>query len=71
MPTAQYLPRCSCSPTTGEKIPFADEEIARLYGGADALRAARSRSIDDLVERRLLLPADAATLHAANGRRSN
>ncbi len=66
VPTAQYLPRCSCSPTTGEKIPFADHEIARLYGNADALRAARSRSIDDLVERRLLLPADAATLRAAN-----
>ena len=66
VPTAQYLPRCSCSPTTGEKIPFSDDEIARLYGDADTLRAARSRSIDDLVERRLLLPVDAATLHAAN-----
>ena len=59
--------RCSCSPTTGEKIRFADDQIARLYGNADALRAARARSIDDLVERRLLLPADAATLHATNG----
>ena len=66
VPTAQFLPRCSCSPTTGEKIPFTDDEIARLYGNADALRAARSRSIDDLVERRLLLSADAAILHAAN-----
>ena len=40
VPTAQYLPRCSCSPTTGEKIPFSDDEIARLYGDADTLRAA-------------------------------
>ena len=62
----EYLPRCSCSPTTGEKIPFGDDEIARLYGDVDALRVARARSIDDLVVRRLLLPADAATLREAN-----
>ena len=48
VPTAQYLPRCSCSPTTGEKIPFSGDEVARLYGGAGALRAARSRSVDSL-----------------------
>jgi hypothetical protein len=66
IPTAQYLARCSCSPTTGEKIPFTDQEIARLYGNSDALRAARSRSIDDLVERRLLLPVDAAALRDAD-----
>ena len=31
-PTSQLLPRCACSPTLGEEIPFTAERLAALYG---------------------------------------
>jgi hypothetical protein len=64
---AQYLARCSCSPTVGETIPFTDEELASIHGGTEAFAAARGRAIDDLVSARQLLPGDAAVLRAATG----
>jgi hypothetical protein len=61
-PRAQYLPRCPCGPATGQTIPFTDEILAALYP-SDGDHAARwQRAVTRLVEDRLLLPEDAATL---------
>ncbi len=58
-PRAQYLPRCPCSPTIGQTIPFPDEKIATLYASDDDYRARWNRAVDRLVEDRLLLADDA------------
>jgi hypothetical protein len=63
-PRAQYLPRCPCSPTMGEAIPFADEVLANLYP-TDAAHARQwDRAVQRLVEDRLLLAQDAERLTA-------
>jgi hypothetical protein len=63
-PRSQYLPRCPCSPTSGEDVPFEDEVLASLYA-TDAAHAAQwERAIQRLVEDRLLLAQDAPQLAA-------
>ena len=63
-PRAQYLPRCPCSPTVGEAIPFTDEVLATLYA-TDAVHARQwDRAVQRLIEDRLLLTQDAPELTA-------
>ena len=63
-PRAQYLPRCPCSPTNGQTVPFSPEKLAALYATDDEYRARWNRAVDRLVEDRLLLVADAEAMRA-------
>ena len=67
VPAAQYFPRCSCSPTVSEMLPFGDDDVAALYGSRAEYEAAFRRSVDELEAAGGLLAADAARLRDAPG----
>jgi hypothetical protein len=71
-PRAQYLPRCACGPTRGERVPFSEEKLRRVYLTDAAHAAAWDRAVQRLVEDRLLLPQDGAMLRdqRTRGRRT-
>jgi hypothetical protein len=64
VPTARYLPRCSCSPVTGAMVPFTPAELARRYPRPRDLDRQWTGAIDRLVRERFLLEEDAAALRA-------
>jgi hypothetical protein len=61
-PRAHYLARCACGPTLGEMRPFDAERLRRLYPGPEDHATRWRRAVQRLVEDRLLLAEDAATL---------
>ena len=64
VPTARYVPRCTCSPVTGSVIPLTDAELRARFADRGAFVAAWEHSIDALAADGWLLDADAATLRA-------
>ena len=63
-PRAQYLARCSCSPTIGEVARFDNGTLARLYPSDEVHELLWNRAVTRLAEDRLVLPEDAAVLRA-------
>lgn len=63
-PTSQYLPRCDCSPTIGETIPFTAAVLTSLYRNDADHEARWDRAVTRLVEDRLLLADDAEAYRA-------
>jgi Alpha/beta hydrolase domain len=65
VPSAQYLPRCECSPTVGEMRVFDDAKVVELYGTHAEHAGKWANAVDELVRHRWLLPVDAIALRAA------
>jgi len=62
VPTAQYLPRCSCGPTISEMIPFGEDKVAAMYESRSGYGEAFRRVVDKKEFARILLRADAEQL---------
>jgi hypothetical protein len=66
VPTARFIPRCSCGPGLGAMEPFETEELVRLYGDPARYRARYAARVDELIEDGWLLPEDRGTALAAS-----
>ena len=62
VPTARFLPKCTCSMVTGAMEAFEKDKMERLYGSEDGFRARFAARVDELVAGRWLLPDDGEQL---------